>query len=167
MAFLSLFASCGVLFVIFFLAATLLRAATALANRVIGPIKTEAPITWGDWDSDDDDEILPEGNDAAIPEPGLGRGMLIAFLTLLASFVGGGLSRAILDSDLFGLFNDDVVQVGTLVFGTLAGYLAMLGLLSGMLPTKPRWAALAALFMFLILLGLTVFVVGIVYLVLG
>ncbi|MFO0823503.1 MAG: hypothetical protein U0792_10365 [Gemmataceae bacterium] len=165
MAFLSLFASCAVLFVVFFLAATLLRAATALANRVIGPIKTEAPITWGDWDSDDDDdEILPKGSDAAIPEPGLGRGMLIAFLTLLASLFGGGLSRAILDRPIF---NDDVVQLGTLVFGTLSGYLALLALLAGMLPTKPKWAALAALFMFVFLVGLIAFAAGVVYLVLG
>lgn len=167
MAFVPFCAACFVLFVVFFLAATLLRAATSLANRVIGPIKTEPPILWGDWDSDDDDEIVVKGDERAIPEPGLGRGMFITFLAMVASLVAGYVVRGIIESDELGIFDDDVVLLVAAVLGSLAGFVTLILLLTGMLGTRVKWAALAAFFMFAILVGLVVFAIVVVKLVLG
>src|SRR5262245_19739166 len=88
-------------------ASALLRIAVALANRAIGPVNKDAPIGW-DWDADEDDELFePPGESAAIPEPGLGKGMFIIFVVAVVdAIIGFGLGSLLtLDADRNGSDN--------------------------------------------------------------
>ena len=165
---LPIFIFFGVTLVLLLVGSALLRAAVALANRTIGPITPKNKILDWDWDAeDDDDDDLAEGRrELAIPEPGLGQGMLIIFLTALVTFAITFVLVNVLDID--GRWHRDVAEYfGVYLLGAFAGYLAMMGFLAGMLPTRPGRAALATLFFCLILIALLALIFGLLFLAFG
>ncbi len=149
----------GASLLMLWLASALLRAGVGLANRAIGPVKADSVIAYGDWDSDDDDdEIVVKENEPAIPEPGIGRGMVVMFLASLAQVViAFGLS-VILDGPL--RLQDWSEQIAGYILHAASGFVVLVGLLSWMLPTQPKWAALATLFMYLVGIAIAVLIYG-------
>lgn len=140
-----------------FFAAALLRGAVALTNRMIGSPRTDVVVGW-DWDSDDDDEeIVITTGGPAVPEPGLGRGVLIALLAAVANTVTLYAVGVVLYGWLEA-YDDWDVQV--LVYGTTValGYAALTALLTKMLPTTVRRAALVSLVVYLLLAALAALV---------
>lgn len=82
---------CGVglfgLFVALLIGSVLVRAAVALANRVLRPAEVP-PDTFGQWDDWDSDEPAPKRRKKSarvIPEPSLATGMLVTFLSGLVN----------------------------------------------------------------------------------
>ncbi|MCE9562971.1 MAG: hypothetical protein K8U57_13085 [Planctomycetes bacterium] len=153
----------GALFVALFIGSALLRAGIGLANRAIGHVKKEGIIGYADWDSDDSDEfdvIVRVDTEFAIPEPGIFLGMGITFL---ASLVAVGVAFA-LSLILDGPVNmqDWPLQVAGVVIEVAAGFVVLMGLLTWMLPTQPKWAALASLFTYLIVIAVGVLIYGLV-----
>jgi hypothetical protein len=121
--------------VVMLVGSALLRAAVALANSVIGPVKPRnKPIGW-DWDAEEDDEEEERERSApAIPEPGLAQGMGIIFLTGLAQLALAFVLGILLDLDGFGPRQRDTpVWLLAQLFGLAIGFLVMLGMLSSML----------------------------------
>lgn len=145
--------------VVLLVGSALLRAAVALANSVIGPVRPKnKPIGW-DWDAEEDDEEFAEYERPvrAIPEPGLAQGMGIVFLTALAQVALAFVVGIILDLDDFGgRRGDGPMWVFAHLFGLAVGFLVMLAMLCGMLPTTPKRASVATLFFYLLLLALGV-----------
>lgn len=142
--------------------AALFRAAVALANRSLGPVRRGEPIGW-DWDADEDDDPAPAA--AAIPEPSLGRGMSVLFLTALVVLA---VLVAVESNFLreFGLRRRTAEQVG-LVALLAAGFLALASFSALSLPTTFRRAALAALFFYLILAAVVLVAAGLLFAVFG
>ncbi|HSQ55876.1 MAG TPA: hypothetical protein VLM40_09020 [Gemmata sp.] len=148
--------------------ATFFRAAVALANKTIGPVKPNASIAW-DWEAADDDEEFDEINRKlrAIPEPGLGQGVLVMLVVgvvqvLIAFVLEGvfGLERARRRGDEEGWV------LGHLV-GIAIGFAVLTGMTASMLPTTGKRAALVAFFFYLVSIAVIAFVVGLIYLVLS
>jgi hypothetical protein len=157
-----IFAPFGVLLgvlIILFVGSALLRAAVAMANRVIGPIVPKNTTIGWDWDADDEEEEeeLHEASRLAMPEPGISQGMLIVFLALVVNLAVSLFLAAVLDTRRPFDWADDP---GLHLFATAVGFVAMLGLLAGMLPTRAGRAALATLFFHLILIVLLVMIYG-------
>ncbi len=151
----------AVILVALFVGSALLRAGIALANRTIGTEKTETIIGW-DWDSEEeDDEIAVKNDKPPIPEPGVGRGMAIVFLVSLVDVVIGFLLSVLFDGPAH--LQDWPVQVASYLVGLTGGFVVLMGLLAGMLPTSPKRAALAALYTYLIVIGLAILVAGFAY----
>ncbi len=171
---LALLLGLAILFVLLFLGTALLRAAVSLANRVIGPVRTERFIGW-DWDddSDDTDADAEEPDDRpdqtpAIPEPRTGQGM-ITVLMLLFLHIAQTLAMAVLVETAPTLRRQDELTVLVLyiVLGSVLGTLVLSGLLTARLGTKWRWAALAAFFFYLILVSLLAGLIGLMTVVFG
>src|SRR5688572_16021961 len=79
--------SCFGLVVGLLIGSVVVRAAVALANRMIGPVKTDDFGQWDDWDSDEEPAYAKSrrrGGEKAIPEPGVATGMLVAFVAGIA-----------------------------------------------------------------------------------
>ncbi len=150
-----------VVLVVLFVGSALLHAAVALANRIIGPVSPPIkPIGW-DWDAEEDeDEDEEQRAKPAMPEPGLGQGMVILFLTAVAEFVVGFLLTAVFEGDRWGRDWTDT-PLPYLLVGA-AGFLVMLWLLAGMLPTTAKRAALATLCFHLIIIIIVALVLGLV-----
>ena len=154
----------GVLIVLF-VGAALLRAAVAMANKAIGPLKPSASALW-DWEAGDDDYDRPRRGTAAMSEPGIGQGMLILFLTALVQLVVTVVVRILFDIDTrYDL--DDGEKVLFVAFSTLVGFGMMTAMIANMLPTTGKRAAVAALFYYLICLLLGATIGGLLYLALG
>lgn len=122
-----------------------LRAAVAIANRSIGPLKAKRADPFPDWDWDDDPEDEePRRPQKAIPEPGLGKGMMIAStLGVVSAFIGVVL--AVLGGDMAEAMFDEKEQVVALVAGAVPfSFAGATLLLVAMLPTTFWRAALVA-----------------------
>lgn len=143
--------------VVLLVGSALLRAAVALANSVIGPVKPKnKPIGW-DWDAEEDDEEETERAAPAIPEPGLAQGMGIIFLTGLAQVALAFVAGIVLDlDDIGGRQRGTPMWLIAQLFGVAVGFLVMIAMLSSMLPATPKRAALATLFFYLLILALGV-----------
>jgi hypothetical protein len=158
--------SFGGLLLALFVAAALLRAAVAIANRVVGTKLTETVVGW-EWDSaDDEDEVRVTVGVPPIPEPGVARGMVIVFLAAAANAVSLYVLGVVLFEGL-DAYDDWTAQALAYAVTVLVGFAALVGLLAAMLPTTARRAALAALFAYLILFALAALVAGLVAAVLG
>src|SRR6476469_6280479 len=120
--------------------AALLRGAAALANRTIGPLKNESPIGW-DWDADDEDVDFDDGA-PAIPEPGLGRGMAILFLTAVVDLAISLVLAFVLELDR--QWRGDLIRGAVSLLGLVGGFILLTAFLAGMLPTTAGRAALVA-----------------------
>lgn len=142
----------GALLVVLFVSALLLRAAAATANRIVGPPKEEDDFEFGDWDDWDSDEPTRRRrrqDKSAIPEPGVGKGMLIALASSFATAVAGAVLAAIAE-EVIGDVGDEAanaVVIGALA--TPAGFAVLTLLLAGLLPTTFGRAALTAFFYYL------------------
>ncbi|MBP3957497.1 hypothetical protein J8F10_19795 [Gemmata sp. G18] len=126
--------------------AVILRLAVSFANRIIGPVKP--PDTFGQWDDWDSDEPAPKARthpDRVIPEPGFATGMLTTFLTGIVDVCCYGfvvfIKYSVFD-DLGG--PDEWVPFALIFFCLPASYLALTALLTSLLPTTLRRAALVA-----------------------
>jgi hypothetical protein len=149
-----------------FAGAAILRAAVAAANKTLGPVKTETPIGW-DWDAEEEEEDdFPESGTLAIPEPGIGQGMFVIFLSALAKVALLLVLGIAVDlDDPFDI--DDWGDLIAHVLAFLGGVVVMTSMLANMLPTKWRWAALAVLFFYCIIVMIGVFVVVLILVVAG
>ena len=140
--------------------AAVLRAAVALANRLIGPVKpARDPVDDWDWDAEPEEERPRRKSDErTIPEPGVGKGMMIASATnVLTAFVGFVLGTVADDAGILDEEAGGAIVVGliALLFGS-AGFAV---LLVPMLPTTFTRAALVA-FMYYLFGLLILLVVG-------
>lgn len=153
--------SFGAVLLALFVAAVLLRAAVAIANRVAGSNLTETVVGW-DWDSADDaDEVRVAVGVPPVPEPGVARGMVIVFLAAAANAVVLYALGVVLFEGL-DAYDDGAAQALVYVVTASVGFAALVGLLAAMLPTTVRRAALAALFAYLFFLALAALVAGMV-----
>jgi len=157
----ALFCWLGALFVALFIGSALLRAGIGLANRVIGKVKKEGVIGYADWDSDDSDEfdvIVRVDTEYAIPEPGILLGMGITFLASVVEVVIAFALSAMFDTP--ANMTEGPVQIAAILIEVAAGFVVLLGLLTWMLPTQPKWAAMASAFTYLIVIGLGILIYG-------
>lgn len=144
--------------------AAVLRAAVALANRMIGPVRTAHVLVddW-DWDAEPEEERPRRTRDArAIPEPSVGKGMAIAsaanVLTAFVAFVLGTVAEetGVLDEEAGG-----AIVVGLIAL--LCGSAGFTVLLVPMLPTTFTRAALVAFLYYLFGLLILLVVGGAVF----
>lgn len=157
---------CGGVFgvlVVLLVASTLLRAAVALVNRVLGP--AAPPDTFGQWDDWDSDEPAPavrKPSGRVVPEPGLATGMLVAFVAGLVNAVGYAVLAFVADAafDDAGPPNELAAVVLLLLFGLPLSTAAHTVLLVPLLPTTFGRAGLVAAAYHLILVALAVVVGG-------
>ncbi|AMV24380.1 hypothetical protein VT84_08285 [Gemmata sp. SH-PL17] len=157
-----LFGCGGVLLGLFLgllIGSAILRAATALANRIFKPTKRTDEDTFGQWDDWDSGEPGPgarKNADRTIPEPGIATGMLITFLwgVVHACCYGilGGLMALAFDD--MGARNEWLAPLVLFCFSLPASYLALALLLVVTLPTTFGRAALVAFLNYAIGLGI-------------
>ena len=124
--------------------AAVVRAAVALANRLIGPVKPPArdPVEDWDWDAEPEEERPRRKSESrAIPEPGVGKGMMIAsasnVLTAFVGFVLGAMAEELEPGAMDDGWGALALAVCTLPFG----FAALALLLVPMLPTTLLRAA--------------------------
>ena len=147
--------------------ATLFRAAVALANAVLGPQRMDASLAW-DWEAAEDEGDFEElrRRARAIPEPGLGQGMLILFAAGMVQLLIGVVTEGLFDLD-GREFGDPDEWLPPHLLGLALGYAVTTGIVSSMLPTTVRRAAVATLFFYLITLLIAGLIVGVIAFVLG
>ncbi|QJW99630.1 hypothetical protein [Frigoriglobus tundricola] len=144
--------------------AFLVRAAVAVANRVLDPVKEwPADSAAADWHGDDHWEpVAPHSNEdeRAIPTPGCGTALVIAFLA--AFLEAGAFFGLLLLLDLGNLadVNDRWTRVGIAVFSILFGFAGLTPLLALALPVTIRRAALVAFIHYTVGLFVTASVTG-------
>ncbi|MBN9117643.1 MAG: hypothetical protein J0I06_00475 [Planctomycetes bacterium] len=143
--------------------AVALRAAVSIANRTVGPPKERTdPFADWDWDGDWEDEKPRRSAEKAIPEPGLGKGMMVSFaVVVLTAFIGavlGVLAEAVADDLLEG---DEGARVALLALFTLPlGFVGAALVFAATLPTTFSRAALVAVVYHFFALVLAAVVVG-------
>ncbi len=148
LALLGLLASCCGLFVVLFVSALLLRAAVASASRIVKPTEIVGAFELGNWDDWDSDEPPRRQRchrpKSSIPEPGIGKGMLVAFTaTLFTSFVC--LVMTAIADDYLGRIEGDDLTIIALFVVIPVGFCTLTLLLAGLLPTTLKRAALVAI----------------------
>jgi hypothetical protein len=145
--------------------AVIFRAAVTLSNRFLGA----SPATETDSDDEELDEWIGyrqiKRRLQAIPEPGVGKGILCVLLLAVVGFLTGLLMRF-----LFGVgpFDDDGFRDGSLVllshvFGFVIGFPFLAWILASILPTKFGRACLVLLLSCTILLLIVGGLLGIIY----
>lgn len=153
------FVPVGVLLVMF-VGALLLRLGVVIANRTLGPAKSDTPIGW-DWDTDDE-ELPPLATEKVIPEPGVLRGMVIVFLAGLSSgFVALGLADELGKALPRG---DEVFRIAIYAGWLAVGVVTLTGFVALLIPTTLARAALVAFFTQLLYAALTVLIWAPLYL---
>lgn len=139
-----------------------LRASVAIANRLVGPTKPEAPEDefeeW-DWDGELDDERARRTPKAAIPEPGFGKGMMVASTVAVLTALFGVLVALALEAVDADLNHDEEVAVALTVFTLPFSFFGAALVLMPMLPTTFGRAALVSFVYHTIALGTAVAVV--------
>jgi magnesium-transporting ATPase (P-type) len=129
------------------LGSVMLRTAVRIANRSIGPLKAKRADSFPDWDWDGDlEDEEPRHPQKAIPEPGLGKGMMIAStLGVVTVFIGIALA-VFADTVAEDLFEgDEDTQIALLAMFTLPlAFVSSTLLLAVMLPTTFWRAALVS-----------------------
>jgi hypothetical protein len=163
--FVCIFGGIGLL-VAMVLGAAFLRAAVSVANRVVREPKADPFADWDDeeweeWKEWEKDERSRRRRVKAIPEPGMGKGMLVSaavgVLTVLAGYILGALVEAVEP----GAFRGDG-ELAVLVVAALALVLGFAGttlILTAMLPTTFGRAALVA-FLYHVIAVLAVLTIG-------
>lgn len=131
------------------LGSVILRAAVALANRSAGPVKVKPADLFPDWDWDGEPEDAEPRLEKAIPEPGLGKGMMIASTIGVLTALLGVVLGILLDDLAEALFGaDEAVQlVGLMVLTVPFSFAAATLLLVVMLPA-PFWRAALVAFLY-------------------
>jgi hypothetical protein len=135
------------------LGSLLLRAAIALANKLLG---TSGGRQYYPDDKELDEwigyrQIKRKSPSAGVPALGLGKGMTCVFLLAIFGFLPGILIRFFFERDS-GYFNDDLALVAHL-FGLIIGFPISALVLAGMLPTKFGRACLVLLLSYLIIIA--------------
>ena len=136
-----------------------------LSNRFLGA----SPASETDSDDEELDEWIGyrqiKRRAQAIPEPGLGKGVLCVIVLILVGFLTG-----LLMSFLFGVgpFDDGGfvgggLMLASLIFGLGIGFPVSAWVLSGILPTKFGRACLVLVLNYTILLLIVGGVLGIIY----
>lgn len=153
-----------------FLASLLLRAAVALANRSIGPVRLERFIGW-DWVDDplgqaDEDQPPPPAATAAMPEPTTGQSLRTVLLLVLLHVVQFVAMLAADSVDGYHRRQDETsFLLSYAVIGGVLGVAVLSVQLAIQLRTKWRWAVRAAVAFYLLCGGLIAAVVGLLTLV--
>jgi hypothetical protein len=143
--------------------AAILRAAVSLANKVVGGGRKSSD-RWDDEYGDyDDDDYRPRrrgrrDDGGAIPEPTLGRGMLIVFVNGIVNFVVGFVLGLMIAAAMPNK-PTETVQLVANVIGLPIGFLTAAGLLTVMLPTTFPRACLVVLFQYLIVFAIVAVIV--------
>lgn len=170
-------AVCGVglvaFLVLLFVGAFVLRAAVAISNRLTGPPKPDAAEPadrfedW-DWDGELEGERRRREPEKAIPEPGVGRGMMIASTAGVLAVLFGVLLALVfeaLDDDPFD--RDEEARFAALGVLTLPfSFIGTALVLTAMLPTTFPRAALVAFLYHALALAVLAAVAGSIVLVL-
>ena len=156
-----------VVVVLLVIGSTLFRAAVAVANMVIGPEKPDASLLW-DWEAAEDDEEFEEVSRKlqAIPEPGLGQGMIIVLLFGIAELIIGYLLEGMFRLDRARRRGDVEEWLPLHLLGLSISFLVMTSLVSSMLPTTGKRAAVATFFFYLICFLVIGVIVGVIIFVL-
>jgi hypothetical protein len=149
--------------VVLVVGSTFFRAAVAVANKVVGPVKPSASLAW-DWEAAEDDEEFEEINRKlqAIPEPGLGQGMLIVLVAGLVQFVLLFLMEGVLRLDRARRRGEVEEWLPAYLVGVAIGFAVMTAMTSSMLPTTGRRAALATVFFYVITIAVGALVAGVI-----
>jgi hypothetical protein len=135
--------------------AVVLRAAAAIANRLIGPAaerrETVDRLEDWDWDAEPGDP-RPEAPapKPAVPEPGYGKGMMVASAANAVTAFVGFVCGTLLDESDPGALEDATDAIPLLIVAVPFGFGALSLLLVAVLPTTFRRAALVAFFYYLI-----------------
>lgn len=150
----------GLGFVILLLVgALILRAAVAVTNRFVGPPAPAAPedpyADW-DWDGDLEDERARRAPERGVPEPGFGKGMMIASTVGVLTALFGVMAAGVLDAVDLDINHDEEVAVAVTVFTLPFSFFAAALVLVPMLPTTFGRAALVSLVYHAIGLGVAV-----------
>jgi hypothetical protein len=156
-----------VVVILLIIGSTFFRAAVAVANKLVGPVKPSASLAW-DWEAAEDDEELEEINRKlqAIPEPGLGQGMLIVLVVGVVQLLVGFLLGAVVELGRPG--RDDFEDwFPVLLIDTTIGFALMTGMTSSTLPTTGRRAALATFVFYVITTLVVALIVAVIAFVLG
>ena len=149
--------------VVLVIGSTFFRAAVAVANKMVGPVKPSASLAW-DWEAADDDEEFEEINRKlqAIPEPGLGQGMLIILVVGVVQFVLLFLLEGMFRLDCARRDEDLEDWLPFHLLGFAIGFAVMTGMSASMLPTTGKRAALATFFFYVITLAVAALIVGVI-----
>jgi hypothetical protein len=150
--------------VVLLVASTLFRAAVALANSTIGPVKPNPSLAW-DWEAAEDDEEYKElGRKLkAIPEPGLGQGMLIMLVVGAVQLVVSFVLTALFELDRRGRRDELEEVLPPILLDVAVGFVVLTGLAASMMPTTARRAALAAFYFYVIAVALVALIFGLLY----
>jgi hypothetical protein len=171
-AFVGLVCGCGGALLALLVAASLLRLAVSIANRLIGPVKEQAPASGGiaEWDWDDwDDEYTTSTKPArarpganAIPEPGIPKCVAIILTTAFAAGLGFTFLGFAAEAVGLRMHRDDTKLAVALVDLPLTSFVLVL-MLVAVLPTT-FWRASMVTFLYnLIIIGLAVGIGTVVY----
>jgi hypothetical protein len=152
-------------------AAALLKLSVNVTNRLVQPTKRESRGGMADWDWDDwDDEYEPgpRKRKAALPELGIGKGVMIVLLSGLV----GGLGFLFLGFAAEGVglrMSREDTKLAVAIVNMPLACLAMTVLLASTLPTN-FWRAAMVTFVYCILffafvaaVGSVIFVFGVVF----
>ena len=157
---------CGAYLLCLALGAAILRGAVALANRIVGPVKTDTFGNWDDWDSDDEPAYVRSrrrGGKRAIPEPGIGKCILMLFATslisLVVTYVLAYFAQELLDLRMRG----EESQIAAAVISLPVTFAALTLVLVALLPTTFWRAAMVGFLYYLIILVLAAIIGGSVY----
>jgi hypothetical protein len=162
-----LLASCLGLVIALLIGSAVVRGAVSIANWLIGPVKTDDFGQWDDWDSDDEPAYIRKrrrGGQKAIPEPGLGTGMLIAFITTIVN-LAINLGALVIMMEAFPEFRraDESARLALSILLLPVSFLAMTILIRAILSTT-FWRAAAVSFLCYLIVAVTVgLVIGAVY----
>jgi hypothetical protein len=145
------------------------RAAVGVTNRLLGPPRAKAFDTdeeW-EWEEWDEPEELHRKGEKAIPEPGFGRAVAIAFaggvVNAVAAFILVVVGEAVDAGDL----DDGPALVLLVLFAGPLGFAALTLFLTAALPTTFWRAALVAFVHYAIVLLIALVVGGGVFVVLN
>jgi hypothetical protein len=137
--------------------AVILRAAISIANKVLGPPRQS------EWDDEYDGSARRRrrfGSDGVIPEPGIGKAMLIVLATGFVNFiVSFAIGFAIGAGGAAAQANAQRTQALAQLAGLPVSFLVMSGMLTMMLPTTFPRACLVTVFQFLI----SLLIVGVIF----
>lgn len=138
----------GLGFVIVLLMGSLfLLASVGVCNRLVGPPRpapAEDPYEDWDWDGEREDERARRTPEKAIPEPGFGKGMMIASTVGMLSALFAVMAAGVLEAVDFDINRDEEVAVAVTVLTLPFSFFAAALVLVPMLPTTFGRAALVS-----------------------
>jgi hypothetical protein len=150
--------------IVLLIGAAILRAAVALANATIGDVAPARDPFDSEFDGDDDRGYRRERRrpTRAVPEPGLGWGMLIVLVVGLVNFLAGIPIRLAFGLPVVG--GEEKVPVDKLLviqaIGLPVGFLVAAWITGLMLPTTFARACLVVLYEYLVVIAIVAVIAG-------